>query len=36
MDFHIAQLNIRRLLHPLDHAQIAEFANGLDGINAPC
>ena len=34
MQFHIAQLNVGRLLHPLDHPQIAEFVNGLDGINA--
>jgi hypothetical protein len=31
MRFHIAQLNVGRLLHPLDHAQIAEFVNGLSG-----
>jgi hypothetical protein len=34
MHFHIAQLNAGRLLHPLDHPQIAEFVNGLDAINA--
>jgi hypothetical protein len=34
MHFHIAQLNVGRLLHPLDHPQIAEFVNGLDAINA--
>ena len=34
MHFQIAQLNVGRLLHPLDHPQIAEFVNGLDEINA--
>ncbi len=34
MNFQIAQLNVGRLLHPLDHQQIAEFVNGLDEINA--
>ena len=33
MRFHLAQLNIARLLHPLDHPQIAEFVAGLDEIN---
>jgi hypothetical protein len=32
MQFHIAQLNVGRLLHPLDHPQIAGFVNGLDCI----
>jgi hypothetical protein len=34
MQFQIAQLNVGRLLHPLGHPLIAEFVNGLDGINA--
>ena len=34
MDFHIAQVNVGRPLHPLDHPQIAGFVNGLDDINA--
>jgi hypothetical protein len=34
MDFHLAQVNIGRLLHPLDHPQIREFVDGLDRINA--
>jgi Domain of unknown function (DUF3291) len=34
MDFHLAQLNIGRILHPLDHPQIREFMDGLDHINA--
>ncbi len=34
MAFHLAQLNIARLLHPLDHPQIKEFVDGLDHINA--
>jgi hypothetical protein len=34
MEFHLAQLNIGRLLHPLDHPQIKEFVDGLDHINA--
>lgn len=34
MAFHLAQLNIARLLHPLDDPRIAEFINGLDAINA--
>jgi hypothetical protein len=34
MDFQLAQLNIARLLHPLDHPQIADFVTGLDEINA--
>jgi len=33
MTFQLAQLNIARLLHPLDHPQIAEFVAGLDEIN---
>jgi len=31
---HLAQLNIGRLLKPIDHPQIAEFVNNLDQINA--
>lgn len=31
---HLAQLNIGRLLKPIDHPQIAEFVNNLDSINA--
>jgi hypothetical protein len=34
MAFHLAQLNVGRLRHPLDHPQIQEFVNGLDHINA--
>lgn len=34
MAFHLAQLNVARLLHPLDHPQIKEFIDGLDHINA--
>jgi hypothetical protein len=34
MAFHLAQLNIARLLHPLDHPQIKEFLDGLNHINA--
>ena len=33
MSFHLAQLNIGRLLHPLDHPQIKDFMDGLDHIN---
>lgn len=31
---HLAQINIARLLEPLDHPAIAEFVAGLDPINA--
>lgn len=34
MDCHLAQLNIGRLLHPLDHPKIKEFVEGLDHINS--
>jgi hypothetical protein len=34
MAFHLAQLNVGRLLHPADHPQIKEFMDGLDHINA--
>ena len=33
-DFHLAQINIARLVAPLDHPQIAEFVAELDPINA--
>ena len=33
MPVQLAQLNIARLLHPLDDPRIAEFVNGLDRIN---
>lgn len=33
MAYHLAQLNIARLLHPLDSPQIAEFVQGLESIN---
>ncbi len=33
MSFQLAQLNIARLLHPLDHPDIPEFVDGLDRIN---
>lgn len=32
--YHLAQLNIARLLHPIDHEQIREFVDGLEHINA--
>ena len=32
--YHLAQLNIGKLLHPIDHPAIAEFADNLDRINA--
>ncbi|MGB1250063.1 MAG: DUF3291 domain-containing protein [Candidatus Promineifilaceae bacterium] len=32
--FHLAQINIARLLKPIDDPQIADFVNGLDEINA--
>jgi hypothetical protein len=34
MAFHLAQLNVARLVHPLDHPEIKEFVDGLDHINA--
>jgi len=34
MAFHLAQLNIGRVLHPLDHPQMKEFLDGLAPINA--
>ena len=33
MTFHLAQLNIARLLHPLESAEIRGFVEGLDPIN---
>lgn len=33
MSFRLAQLNIARLRHPLDHPAIADFVNGLEKIN---
>lgn len=33
MAFHLAQLNVARLLHPLDHLRIKEFMDGLALIN---
>ena len=32
--YHLAQLNIGKLKYPIDHPEIAEFANNLDRINA--
>lgn len=34
MTYHLAQLNIARLVHPLDHPSIAPFRDALDSINA--
>jgi heme-degrading monooxygenase HmoA len=34
MKFHFAELNIARLLQPLDHADNAEFVAVLDAVNA--
>ncbi len=34
MEFQLAQLNIARLLHPLDHPEIVPFVEALDPINA--
>ncbi len=34
MAFHLAQLNVARLIHPLDHPRIKDFVDGLDHINA--
>ncbi len=33
MHWHLAQLNIARLLHPVDDPRIADFVNGLESIN---
>ena len=32
--YHLAQLNIGKLRHPIDHPEISEFADNLDRINA--
>lgn len=32
--YHLAQINVGRLLRPVDHPQIADFTNNLDRINA--
>ena len=34
MDHHLAQINIGRLVAPIDDPQIAEFVTQLDAINA--
>lgn len=34
MDFHLAEVNIARLLAPLDSAQLADFVAALDPVNA--
>ncbi|MBC8048060.1 MAG: DUF3291 domain-containing protein [Fimbriimonadaceae bacterium] len=34
MNFHLAQLNVARLLQPLDHADTKEFIDGLIPVNA--
>ena len=34
MKYHLAQLNIASLLHPIDHPVIKEFVDNLDRINA--
>lgn len=34
MSFHLAQINIARLLAPLDHPRIEDFVRQLDSINA--
>jgi hypothetical protein len=34
VDYLLAQVNIRRLLAPLDSAQLADFVAGLDPVNA--
>ena len=34
MEYHLAQINVARLLKPIDHPQIADFVNQLDEINA--
>ena len=33
MELHLAELNIAKTLHPLDHPAMADFINGLDRIN---
>jgi hypothetical protein len=32
--FHLAQLNVARLLHPLEHPALASFVDNLDAVNA--
>ena len=34
MEYQLAQINIAKLLKPIDHPQIADFVNQLDDINA--
>ena len=34
MDYHLAQINIARLIAPIDDPRIADFVAQLDGINA--
>jgi Domain of unknown function (DUF3291) len=34
MDYHLAQVNVGRLLAPLDSPQLADFVAGLDPVNA--
>lgn len=31
---HIAEINVAKLLHPLDHPRVADFVNNLDAVNA--
>jgi hypothetical protein len=33
MSFHLAEVNIARMLYPLDHPAMADFVNNLDPIN---
>ena len=33
MEYHLAQINIAKLLKPIDHPQIVDFVNQLDEIN---
>jgi hypothetical protein len=34
MEYHLAEINIARLLHPIDAPEIADFVAALDGVNA--
>lgn len=34
MSFHLAQINVARLVAPIDDPQVAEFAGNLDRVNA--
>jgi hypothetical protein len=34
VEYHLAQVNIARMLQPLDHPVMADFVNNLDRINA--